>query len=109
MIKFFYPKECVHYFIRQVNVKGGIPVTTREFSFRQELLLEKGAAVIGDCMRYESKMNIKDEKNPVCILHDFVWKAKQNILASTTSEELDKIEGKFILADQMMKTLEQEQ
>ena len=54
-------------------------------------------------------MNIKDEKNPVCILHDFVWKAKQNILASTTSEELDKIEGKFILADQMMKTLEQEQ
>ncbi len=37
-------------------------MTTREFSFRQELLLEKGAAVIGDCMRYESKMDIKDEK-----------------------------------------------
>ena len=68
-------------------------MTTREFSFRQELLLEKGAEVIGDYMRYENKMNLNDEKNPICILHDFVWNAKQDILASTTPEELDKIEG----------------
>ena len=44
-----------------------------------------------------------------CILHDFVWNAKQDILASTTPEELDKIEGKFILADQMLKALEGKQ
>lgn len=35
-------------------------MTTREFSFKQELLLEKGAAVIGDYMRYENKMNLND-------------------------------------------------
>ena len=87
----------------------GISVTTREFSFRQELLLEKGAAVIGDYMRYENRMNLNDDKNPICILHDFVWNAKQDILASTTPEELDKIEGKFIIADQMLKSLEEKQ
>ena len=84
-------------------------MTTREFSFKQELLLEKGAAVIGDYMRYENKMDLNDVKNPICILHDFVWNAKQDILASTTPEELDKIEGKFILADQMLKALEGKQ
>ena len=81
-------------------------MTTREFSFRQELLLEKGAEVIGDYMRYENKMNLNDAKNPICILHDLVWNAKQDILAATTPEELDKIEGKFILADQILKSVE---
>lgn len=78
-------------------------MTTRNISFRQELLLEKGAAVIGDYMRYENKMNLNDEKNPICILHDIVWEAKQDILAATTLDELDKIEGKFILAEQLLK------
>ncbi len=60
---------------------------------------------IDDYMRYENKMNLNDEKNPICILHDFVWNAKQDILAATTPEELDKIEGKFILADQILKSI----
>ena len=82
-------------------------MTTREFSFRQELLLVKGAEVIGDYMRYENKMNLNDAKNPICILHDLVWSAKQDILAATTPEELNKIEGKFILADQILKSVEE--
>ena len=52
-------------------------------------------------------MNLNDAKNPICILHDLVWNAKQDILAATTPEELDKIERKFILADQILKSVEE--
>lgn len=70
-----------------------------EFTLRQEVLLEKGAAVLGDLFRFQRQKGITDREDPVSILYGLVWSAKQDILMSQTESELDQIEGQFNLAD----------
>lgn len=70
-----------------------------EFTLRQEVLLEKGASVLGDLFRFKRQMGITDREDPVSVLYGLVWSAKQDILMSQTESELDQIEGQFNLAD----------
>ena len=70
-----------------------------EFSLLQEVLLEKGAGVLGDLSRYKRQNGITERAHPVAIL---VWNAKQDILSAKSKEELDRIEGQFNLANQFL-------
>ena len=76
-----------------------------EFSLRQEVLLEKGASVLGDLFRYEWENGIsatEDLKHPVGVMHDLVWSAKRDILSAETEEDLVKIETEFDLANRFL-------
>ena len=73
-----------------------------EFSLLQELLLEKGADVLGDLSRYKRHNGIVERTHPVAVLYSLIWNAKQDILAATSKEELDQIEGQFDLADRFL-------
>lgn len=73
-----------------------------DFSLRQEVLLEKGAAVLGDLFRYERKQRSTDRTDPVSVMYDLVWSAKQNILLARTEKELEQIEGQFDLAGRFL-------
>ena len=69
-----------------------------EFSLLQEVLMEKGAGVLGDLYRYEWANGIsatEDLTHPVVVVHDLVWSAKRDILSAQTEEELAKIEAEF--------------
>jgi hypothetical protein len=77
-----------------------------EFSLRQEVLMEKGAAVLGDLFRYERNQNLSDRSHPVAVLYDLVWSAKQNILLAESETDLTLIEGQFALADQFLNRIE---
>ena len=50
-----------------------------EFSLLQEVLLEKGAGVLGDLSRYKRQNRIEERTHPVAILYSLVWNAKQDI------------------------------
>ncbi len=41
-----------------------------EFSLRQEVLLEKGASVLGDLFRFKRQHGITDQADPISV---FVW------------------------------------
>ena len=56
-----------------------------EFSLWQEVLLEKGASVLGDLFRLKR--------------YGLVWSAEQDILMSQTESELDQIKGQFNLVN----------
>lgn len=84
-------------------------MTIYEFSLRQEVLLEMGASVLGDIFRYILKNDINSDTDPVEILYGLVHNAKQDILISKTIEELDKIEGQFILARSFIAAVEKSQ
>ena len=73
-----------------------------DFSLRQEVLLEKGAAVLGDLFRYERKQQSTDHTDPVSVMYDLVWSAKQSILLARTEKELEQIEGQFDLAGRFL-------
>ena len=73
-----------------------------EFSLLQEVLLEKGAGVLGDLSRYKRQNGITERTHPVAILYSLVWNAKQDILSAKSKEELDRIEGQFNLANQFL-------
>lgn len=73
-----------------------------EFSLLQEILLEKGADVLGDLSRYKRQNGIVERTHPVAVLYSLIWNAKQDILAATSKEELDQIEGQFDLADRFL-------
>lgn len=73
-----------------------------EFSLLQEVLLEKGAGVLGDLSRYKRQNEIVERTHPVAVLYSLIWNAKQDILAATSKEELDQIEGQFDLADRFL-------
>ena len=73
-----------------------------EFSLLQEVLIEKGAGVLGDLSRYKHRNGIVDRAHPVAVLYSLVWNAKQDILAATSKEELDQIEGQFNLANRFL-------
>lgn len=77
-----------------------------EFSLRQEVLMEKGADILGDLFRYE-RAQIPDEKShPISVLYDLVWTAKQNILLAQSEHDLAAIEGQFDLAHAFLSRIE---
>lgn len=73
-------------------------MTKYEFAFKQEILMEVGAGILGDIFRYESDHNISDSDNLISKLYSLVWNAKRDILFAKTEVELFRIEGKFELA-----------
>lgn len=76
-----------------------------EFSLLQEVLMEKGADVLGDLFRYEWDNGISattDLSHPVVVVHDLVWSAKRNILMAETERDLAKIEAQFDFANNFL-------
>lgn len=73
-----------------------------EFSLLQEVLMEKGAGVLGDLSSYKHRNGIVDRDDPVSVLYSIVWNAKQDILSARSEKELDQIEGQFNLANQFL-------
>jgi len=69
-----------------------------EFSLRQESLMEQGASVLGDLFRLKRTHGITDHSDPVSVLYELVWSAKQDILLAKAESELDRIMGQFDLA-----------
>jgi len=76
-----------------------------EFSLLQEVLMEKGAGVLGDLSRYKHQHEIRERTHPVAVLYSLIWNAKQDILSAKSKEELERIEGKFDLANQFLSKL----
>ncbi len=76
-----------------------------EFSLRQEVLLEKGADVLGDLFRYERAQGTKGSSS-ISVLYDLVWTAKQNILLARSENDLSAIEGQFDLAHAFLNRIE---
>lgn len=73
-----------------------------EFSLRQEVLMEQGASVLGDLFRLKRAQGVNRRTDPVSVLYELVWSAKQDILMAKTVSELDRIEGQFNLAGQFL-------
>ena len=71
-----------------------------EFSLRQELLLEKGADILGSLFHFARNNHISpsDKKDPVNVVYGLVWNAKSSILGADTEAELDRIETQFDFA-----------
>ena len=67
-----------------------------EFSLRQEVLLEKGADILGSLFHFARNNHISpsDKKDPVNVVYGLVWNAKSSILGA----ELDQIETQFDFA-----------
>ena len=78
-----------------------------EFSLRQEVLLEKGASVLGDLFRYKSETE-QDQRHLLSVMYGLVWSAKQDILMAKTETELARIEGQFDLANRFLAGIEAE-
>ena len=76
-----------------------------EFSFRQEVLLEKGADILGSLFRYKIENGISNDADPVMVMYTLVWKVKQSILRAKTEEDLFVIENKLDLAGQFAEIL----
>ena len=53
-----------------------------EFSLRQEVLLEKGADILGSLFHFARNNHISpsDKKDPVNVVYGLVWNAKSSIL-----------------------------
>ena len=81
-------------------------MTRYEFSFRQEVMLEKGASILADLFRYGQEKNLTEPNRPVQVMYDLVWTAKQDILLTTLEKELDRIEGQFDLAKEFLSRIE---
>ena len=77
-------------------------MTRYEFSFRQEVLLEKGASILADLFRYGQDKNLTEPNHPVQVMYDLVWTAKQDILLATSKKNLDRIDGQFDLAKEFL-------
>ncbi len=76
-----------------------------DFSLRQEVLLEKGAAVLGDLFQYQRKNHIDDQRDPISVMFSLIWNAKQDILLANSESELNEIEGQFNLANQFLASI----
>ena len=77
-----------------------------EFSLKQEVLMEKGAAVLGDLFRYRNTNSIDDSKDPVAVMYSLVWNAKRNVISAQTEEELAAIDGQLDMAGRFISQLE---
>lgn len=71
-----------------------------EFSLRQEVLLEKGADILGTLSRFGPRNNIspENESDPINVMYALVWNIKRGILGTQTDSELDQIETLFDFA-----------
>ena len=69
-----------------------------EFSLRQEVLLEKGAGILGDIFHYEQQNQIQNEMHPISVMYSLVWNAKQDILLARSETDLERIRGQFDMA-----------
>lgn len=78
-----------------------------EFSLQQEVLLEKGASVLGDLFRQKSETE-QDQRRPLSVMYGLIWSAKQDILTAKTETELAQIEGQFDLANRFLAEIESE-
>ena len=78
-----------------------------EFSLRQEVLLEKGASVLGDLFRLKRETE-RDRRHPLSVMYGLVWSAKQDILTAKTETELAQIEGQVDLANRFLVGIESE-
>ena len=81
-------------------------MTKYEFSLRQEVLLEEGAGILGDLLRYITDNNITSKTDSMNVLYKLIRSAKRDIITSQTESELDQIEGKFCLARNFLSSLE---
>lgn len=77
-----------------------------EFSLEQEVLMEKGASILGDLLRYERDHNISDDNDPITVMFSLIWNAKQDILCAESEQDLAEIEGKFNLANRFLARIE---
>lgn len=77
-----------------------------EFSLQQEILLEKGAAVLGDLFRYKRQNKIIEKTHPISVMYSLVWSAKQDILLAASESDLAEIEGQFNLASRFLAGVE---
>ena len=79
-----------------------------EFSLKQEVLLEKGAGVLGDLFRYERRNGIdpQDRMHPVAVIYSLVWNAKQKVLGVETETDLARIDAQFDMARRFCAELE---
>ncbi len=77
-----------------------------ELSQRQEILMEKGAGILGDLIRYCKDHQIEDEAHPVNVMYKLTWKAKQSIIHAKTEAELDQIVGQFNMASDFANDIE---
>ena len=68
--------------------------------------MEVGASILGDLFRYSEEKQIESDADPVSILYNLIWNAKQDIIISKTEEELEQIEGQFSLARNILSGLE---
>ena len=78
-----------------------------EFSLRQEVLLEKGASVLGDLFCSERGTE-EERRRLLSVMYGLVWSAKQDILTAKTEAELARIEGQFDLAGRFLAGIEAE-
>lgn len=78
-----------------------------EFSLRQEVLLEKGASVLGDLFQHKREAE-QERRYPLSVMYGLVWSAKQDILTAKTETELAQIEGQFDLANRFLAGIEAE-
>lgn len=73
-----------------------------EFSLQQEVLLEKGVAVLGDLFRYELVNGISMQKDPITVMHHLVWSAKEAVLRTKSETDLVQIEAQFDFANRFL-------
>lgn len=90
-----------------ISVLGVRQMSGYEFSLRQEVLLEKGASVLGDLFRRQHGTE-QERRRPLSVMYGLVWSAKQDILTAKTETELAQIEGQFNLADLFLAGIEAE-
>ena len=71
-----------------------------EFSLRQEVLLEKGADILGTLFHFalSKDISLDDKTDPVNVVYRLVWDAKSSILGAVTEADLDSIETQFDFA-----------
>lgn len=71
-----------------------------QFSLQQEILLDKGAAILAGFFHYARDYNIplEDRQNPINVMYSLVRDTKHNILLASTENDLDKIEAQFDFA-----------
>lgn len=83
-----------------MNNREVVYVSNYEFSLRQEVLLEKGADILGTLFHFarNNHISLSDSKDPINVVYGLVWDAKSNILGASTKEELDQIEIQFDFA-----------
>lgn len=83
-------------------------MTRYELCLQKEVMSEQAADVIGDIMRYIRRcdINIRDNSNPIIILFQQVYKAKEDILSAKDEKELERISGKIEMAKDFMQCID---